>query len=133
MSDQQFGKEYKLCSKKLIEDVFNNGSSVKQYPLRLLFIEIPEMSQIKTSFQIVFAVPKKRIRAANDRNYIKRMLREAFRKNKAELEEQLKIRNKKLALFLIYSEKEILEYSVLEKKTLKLLQQLTIFLDHDKN
>lgn len=133
MSDQQFGKEYKLCSKKLIDDVFNNGSTVKQFPLRLLFIEIPEIHQIKTPFQIVFAVPKKRFRAANDRNYIKRMLREAFRKNKAELEEQLKIKNKKLALFLIYNEKEILEYSILEKKTLKLIQQLTISLDHDKN
>ena len=133
MSDQRFGKEYKLCSKKLIDQVFTHGSTVKQYPLRLIFEEIPETYLINTPFQIVFAVPKKKIRAANDRNYIKRLLREIFRKNKAELEEKLKIKNKKLALFLIYSEKETLEYSVLEKKTLKLLQQLTISLDHDKN
>jgi ribonuclease P protein component len=133
MSDQKFGKEYKLCSKKLIDELFNSGSSVKQYPLRMLFCKMPAEYEVQTPFQIVFAVPKKKIRAAHDRNYVKRMLREIFRKNKRELEEALNANQMKLALFLIYSEKEIIDFSVLEKKTLKLIQQLILSLAHDKN
>lgn len=123
-SNNSFGKEYKLCSKRVIDELFNNGKTIKQYPLRLLFIKNPLHSAEKVRFQIVISVPKKKIKKAHDRNTVKRILRELIRKNKQELEKMLEIKNCKIALFLIYSETSILEYSLLEKKTIKLFQQL---------
>lgn len=132
-SDNSFGKDYKLCSKRVIDELFVSGETLKQYPLRLLFLIDPIHSSDKTTFQIVISVPKKKIRKAHDRNKIKRMLRELVRNNKHELEHQLTNEQVKLALFLIYSDSTELDYSIMEKKFKKLIQQLQNKITHVKN
>lgn len=133
MSDQRLGKEYKLCSKKLIEELFTSGTTLKQYPIRLLYKRIEKTDPHQKPFQIVFAVPKKKLKHAHDRNYIKRVFREIFRKNKLELEKVLLEKNINLSLFAFYTEKEILEFSTIEKKTVKLIQQLIQTIKNDEN
>lgn len=131
-TDNSFGKEYKLCSKRVIDDLFLSGRTVKQYPLRVLFKKNPIHYNERTAFQIVISVPKKKIRKAHDRNSVKRVIRELIRKNKIGLEDLLDQQNEKLALFLIYSESTILEYSILEKKIIKLIHQLQISICNEK-
>lgn len=131
-TDHTFGKAYKLCSKRVIDDLFLSGETLKQYPLRLLFKKNPVHYNEKTAFQIVISVPKKKIRKAHDRNRVKRVIRELIRKNKNGLENILDHQNEKLALFLIYSESTILDYAIIEKKINKLIHQLQISICNEK-
>jgi ribonuclease P protein component len=131
--DFSFGKDYKLCSRRVIDELFEKGEIIKQYPLRLLYTKNPTHFSEDTAFQIVISVPKKKIRKAHDRNKVKRMIREQVRLNKHHIEQLLNKNKEKLALFLIYSETTILDYSILEKKTKKLFQQLYNTLNNEQN
>ncbi len=127
--DQSFGKEYKLCSKKLIDSLFAEGQSVKAFPFTLFFL-IHENS-VNVPFQLVISAPKRINRHAHDRNRIKRIVREAIRKNKFILEDFLTETNQQLALFLVYTSKEELTTDQLDKKSKKLFTQLIEKLQND--
>lgn len=119
---ESFGKEYKLCSKTQIDAIFENKRAVKAYPFLLYFQETTFKSSVP--FQIVISAPKRSFKSAVDRNRIKRVMKEVLRKNKSDLELHLNKTNKNLALFLIYTAKELPEYSQLENKIVVLLNRL---------
>ena len=75
-----YKKKDKLKSKKLIEQMFNEGQALTVYPLRLVYLktEFEENSTIKTGV----SVSKRLHKTAVARNRIKRLLREAYRLNK---------------------------------------------------
>ena len=83
--NQSFGKAYKLCSKKLIDEVFESGVTVKSYPLIVKY----KLVDLKgdTPFQMLISAPKRTFKSAIERNRIKRLCKEAIRKNKQILEE----------------------------------------------
>jgi ribonuclease P protein component len=120
--DESFGKAYKLCSKKVIEEVFENGLKIKQYPfiLQYQYIDVPS----KKNFQIVCSVPKRIHKKAVTRNRIKRLMREVVRKKKYIIEENFPQNEKQLALFLIYTGKEEENYSLLLNKIELLFERL---------
>lgn len=74
------GKAERLKSKKLIERLFEEGSSLKVYPFKLIYLKTPHRSEFPV--QATFSVPKRRFKKAVDRNRIKRLLREAYRLEK---------------------------------------------------
>jgi ribonuclease P protein component len=76
-----YPKIEKLKSQKQIEQLFSEGKSVSAYPLRMVYLktEFDEDTQIKTRV----TVSKRNFKNAVDRNRIKRLLREAYRLNKA--------------------------------------------------
>jgi len=78
--NEKMGKQYKLCSQKLIESIFETKQSVKSYPFIAHYkaFELPA----KVPFQLVLSVPKRNFKRAHDRNKIKRQMREIIRKNK---------------------------------------------------
>ena len=129
--NERFGKEYKLCSQKVIAEIFKSGRSVRQYPFTVQFMEhtVPGAQP----FQLVFSAPKRIFRKAHDRNRIKRLMRETFRKKKLILEEVLVRHNKQLVLFVIYTAKEELPLRTLTAKTEQLLQKLIQELIHETN
>lgn len=120
--DESFGKSYKLCSKKAIEAVFASKSSVRNYPY-VVYYSAMKLPTDK-SFQVVISAPKKIFRKAHDRNRIKRLTREVFRKNKLILEDHLATKELQLALFVVYTHKEEMKYEVLMKKMASLLHKL---------
>ncbi|MDT0647252.1 ribonuclease P protein component [Zunongwangia sp. F260] len=78
--DESFGRKEKLKSKKLIEILFQKGKSVKSFPLRLIYLPIENKQHVQ--FQTGVSVPKRIVKTAVQRNRIKRLMREAYRKNK---------------------------------------------------
>ena len=82
-----FGKQEKLKSRKLIGKLFDEGESVKKFPVRLVYLQTEHTSNFPA--QIGFSVPKRNFKRAVDRNRIKRLLREAYRLQKNELYQQL--------------------------------------------
>jgi len=120
--DETFGKAYKLCSQKAIKALFEQKKMVKQFPFVLHFspMELPT----DKSFQVVISAPKRIFRKAHDRNRIKRLMKEVFRKNKLILENKLATKEQQLALFLIYTGKEEMEFPVLLRKMESLLEKL---------
>lgn len=76
----KYSKKDKLKSKKLIEQLFNEGNAVTVYPLRLVYLktEHEDDSALKTGV----SVSKRLHKTAVARNRIKRLVREAYRLNK---------------------------------------------------
>ena len=68
--DYSLGKAYKLCSVKRIDRLFSEGKRLKAYPITVMLQETDE--EMEHSFQVLFSVPKKRLKHAHDRNYVKR-------------------------------------------------------------
>ncbi len=112
--NQGYPKDEKLKSRKSIDRLFSEGKSIARYPLRLVYQPTDQATT-----QIGVSVSKKYFKKAVDRNYIKRILRECYRKNKQILPEQ------PYSLMLLYQSKEIPEYSEIEKKTIHLFNKLS--------
>jgi len=118
--DERFGKAYKLCSQVKIEQLFEQKKTIKKYPLTIHYLITED--NIEKPFQIVISAPKKIFRKAHERNRIKRLMKETFRKNKLTLERFLNQEQKKVYLFLVYTSNEELDYKTLMKKTKQLIE-----------
>jgi len=120
--DQRFPKYERLTHKRLIEQLLREGNSFAQYPVRTVFL--PCALPTKARVQVLFAVSKKRVPHAVDRNRIKRLMREAYRLHKSELFEFLGERNTQLAVAFIYQAPEPLVYSEVQDKIILSLIRL---------
>lgn len=114
-----FKKEERLCSKKIIDELFSEGKSFLCFPLKIIYLQ----SELPTKYpvQAAFTVSKKSFKKAVKRNLLKRRMRESYRKNKHTLYEES---NKPLAVFFIYIGKEIVDYQRIEAAMLKALTKL---------
>ena len=116
-----FPKNQKLCSRKVIEQLFKKANNISEGPLQFIWnLEEKRDVQIKT----MIIVPKKKVKLANKRNELKRKIKEAYRLQKHDLEVVLKQNNKQLNLAIIYQVQEIYNYNVLAKKINVLLKRL---------
>ncbi len=97
------GKNEKLKSKKAIETLFTEGESFVQFPIRVVFIK----NETSSPNQVAFSVSKRNFKLAVDRNKIKRLMREAYRLNKHDLE------SKGFHLIFIYTHRKIKPFSVI--------------------
>jgi ribonuclease P protein component len=77
-----YNKKEKLKSKKLIDQLFEEGQSVSAYPLRLVYLKAAFDDDVIAKTGV--SVSKRNFQKAVDRNRIKRLLREAYRLNKAD-------------------------------------------------
>lgn len=118
--DQTFGKNEKLKSKVLINRLFAEGKSINKYPLKLIYIPLckSEPGNLKTAV----SVPKRNFKKAVDRVYLKRLMREAFRKNKYLVTSDL---NSSFALMFIYTAREKVPYERLLFATEDILNRLS--------
>ena len=116
-----FSKNDKLKSRKLIEHLFSKGKSVSAFPVKVLydFVESTE-SPIKTGVTVGSKIFKK----AFQRNRVKRILREAFRLQKLPLQKLLETSGKGIALFFIYTGKEMPVYKEVHEKIGTLLKRI---------
>jgi ribonuclease P protein component len=116
---QTFSKSERLCSKVLIERLFEKGKSFNSFPFKVTWMEIAEST---APVKIVISVPKRIFKKAVDRNRLKRQIREVYRKEKQKTYEMLG--EKKILLLIIYTAKTKLEFKELEMKIIETMQRL---------
>jgi ribonuclease P protein component len=113
-----FKKEEKLKSRKLIEQLFDKGSSLSVFPLRIVYLKIEHGTGFP--IQAGFSVPKRKLKKAVDRNRIKRLIRESYRQQKHTLYQN--IDDTYILMFTYLDEKEH-KYVDIEEKMIYLLEK----------
>lgn len=112
----------RLKSRKVLDELFSGGSFFVQSPFRMIYL----FQEFDQNHPVKFAVsaPKRRMKNAHDRNRMKRLMREAFRKNKHPLIAWCRNNHKGLALLFISQCNTPVEYTVTEEKIILLLNRL---------
>ena len=111
-------KEEKLKNKRLIEKLFEEGKSLSKFPLRLVYLQLEHSSNYP--IQVAFSAPKRKFKKAVDRNRIKRLMREAYRKNKHLLHNGIE---EKHIIMFTYTDENELKYVEIEEKLILLLKK----------
>lgn len=122
--DYTFKKEERLCSKRLLDSLFRNGSSFVVYPYRVVFLYIESTPENTVPLQCVISVSKRRFRKAVDRNAIKRRMREVYRLQKSDLYCFLREHSLHLLVAFQYVGKEKEPYALLYQRMGKVLAEL---------
>jgi ribonuclease P protein component len=87
-----------------------------------IYFAFTETFEVAVSHQFAFSVPKKIFPKASDRNYIKRLMREVVRKNKAQLTETFK--QKSGSFFIACKTPTQPDYALIENSIIKLFAKV---------
>ena len=125
MTDKRsgFSKSEKLCSHSVISKLLEEGNSFFCYPFTVIWM--PENKSSRFPVQLAISVPRKSFKKAVHRNKIKRLVREAWRKNKHDLYSILEQQNYQLVIMLIYNGKDIPAYEKLVKAINTMISKFT--------
>jgi ribonuclease P protein component len=124
------GKQERVKSRKLIEQLFSEGQRFAVFPFRVFFLFKEKAAASHTAaLQCGAGASSKNFKKAVDRNRIKRLTREAYRLQKTALENKIKNNKQQLAVFLIYTGKELPEFTILKEKLTVILNKLITIAD----
>ena len=126
MKKNTFRKQERLTSRKTIEKLFTEGNVFILHPYRVFWLKNEDQDNF---LKIVISVPKKRFKRAVDRNLLKRRTREAYRTQKLDLTEALQLNEIKLSVFFVYINDTIVEFPIIEKQMLQILEKLKTFIN----
>ena len=110
-----YPKEEKLKSRSIIKTLFDEGESIKAYPVLIRYLTIETQTH-----QVGVSVSKRKFKRAVDRMRIKRQMREAYRINKRCLASS----TKKYALMIVYIGKDNGNTEEIHHKVKSLLKRL---------
>ena len=114
--------EERIKSRKLFDQLFESGKSIRLGAFRLLWVEIP--FDEKNPVELGVTAPKRKMRKANHRNRMKRLMRESYRINKHAIVELCKNQKKGLAILLISQSNIPIPFAQTQDKIISLLQRL---------
>ena len=117
MGKSRFPKNERLSRKKIIEDLFQSGSSQVCFPFKIIFAPHPDAKL--SAHQVLISAPVKHFKNAVDRNTIKRRIREGYRLHKHNLNT-----SGPWCLAYIYIAKEILPSKTIHKAILISLERI---------
>lgn len=113
-----YPKSEKLKSRNIIEKMFAEGKTVSKYPLRLVYV--PLQDDTEGILKMGVSVSKRNFKRAVDRNYYKRLLREAYRLNKHIITEKLQ---QPTAFMFFYQTKDRLTFEEVNEKAIQLFEK----------
>ena len=122
-----FKKEERLCSRTLIDMLFNGGNSrsLAAFPLRVVYME-QEREEGKPQAQVLISVPKRCFKRAVKRNRVKRQVREAYRQQKHVLLKKLEEKpTSMVVLAFIWLDSELHDSEEVYKKVGNLLTRIS--------
>lgn len=118
-------KEERICSKKLINELFTgNGRSMTAFPLRVVFMKRNIVDDQPRAAMLV-SVPKRYFKHAVDRNRVKRQVREAFRRNKSIITQNLTDDHEAVAMAFVWLTDEKFPSSEVENRMVRLLTRIS--------
>ncbi len=119
---QTFKKEERLSRKKIIEQLFSEGKSFIEHPFKVVWFDY----KLATNFpvQVLISVSKRNFKRAVDRNRLKRLIREAYRKNKESFYNYLKQHDQTQVFALIYISAKTATYKEIERKIILIFERL---------
>ncbi len=123
---QTFTKKERLCSKKLTEKLFKKSQAFFEYPFKVVYFITDSTESLASDApaQVLFTASKRNLKKAVARNRAKRIMREAFRKNKTVLYENLEKAAKKIVVGFIYNAPQTPEYQRTEQKIIFIINRL---------
>jgi len=123
--NNRFCKEEKLTGKITFEQLVKKGSSLYQFPFRMIYLE-KENAESQSLFpaRLGISVPKRKFKRAVDRNRLKRIIRESYRMTKGTfLYPFLVDKNKSIDILLVYTHSEILDSKTILVKIQSILSK----------
>ena len=123
MAKEGLPKYERICKENDIQALFDKGVGVSVYPYRVIYLFRHDESRPVT-VRLLVSVSKKRFHHAFKRNRVKRLVREAWRKNKAELYEICQRDNISVDVALVYTATVIHSYEEMLEKTKKAVQEM---------
>ena len=118
-------KAERLTHKATFENIFTSGKSIKANCLRFLYVMKNEpLNPHDQPLQFAPIVAKRKFKKAVDRNRIKRLIRESWRKNKCSLKTTLQQSDQFMAVVILYLPSEIITYKEVEEAMQKGTQKL---------
>lgn len=116
-------KYERICKENDIQALFDRGSGISVYPYRAIYLFRYDDSRPPT-VRLLVSVSKKRFHHAFKRNRVKRLIREAWRKNKSALYEICQRDNISADVALVYTATVIHNYEEMLKKTEKVVLEI---------
>jgi ribonuclease P protein component len=111
----------RLSRKKIIEEIFSRGQSFRTPALVMVYL--PVKLPVDFPAQVLFTVSKKNFRRAHDRNRIKRLMREAYRKQKPECYAAIRATGMQYALLFIFTGRQLPDQAYVHGRTQELLRK----------
>ncbi len=116
-------KKEHLCGEIRISKLFTEGKAFIVYPIRVVY-RIDEKSDGEP-VKMMVSVPKKRFKRAVKRNRLKRLMREAYRLNKAQLLDIIQLKTLNLQIAFNYVSNDEADYGLIESKMIAALKRIT--------
>ena len=113
-----FKKEERLCSRQLIDRLYNEGHRLMAFPYSVQWMKVDGPCQV------MIVAPKRKFHHAVDRNRVRRLTRECYRLRKHILYQFLEEHGISIVFSMIYIHNEIMPYEQLGHKMDKLLAAL---------
>ncbi|HSV87453.1 MAG TPA: ribonuclease P protein component [Bacteroidales bacterium] len=111
-------KNLSICNQDNVKKV-EGLSGLRNTKLNASFEENPFPAQL------LISIPKKKIKKAAERNHLKRLVKESYRRNKGDFYSFLDKEGLFCLLAFIYVGRQILSYHELESKIIVILQRLS--------
>ena len=106
----------------MLDQLFTKGKSFSVFPVKVFYMLVAET--VDHNIKAGVGVSARNFKKAVDRNRIKRLLRECYRLNKSALHRSVERKQKKIAVFFLYTGKEMPDYTMLTEKMQTVLTKL---------